>query len=201
MELFCHVEPLKLKVPVFVKTLTFDNVPLLMLIVPLLLHDVGLIVVVPVPVCLVSVPVLVKVEVLFSELSPFMVMVPLFTMVPEPPIDPSFQIIIPLILMVSAAFIVLPLAVFNVSVCPAVIVRARPNVPLDHVAFALIVKEPVPTILPCILNALLIVRSPAPLIVLVLLNTKEALNTCEIFKVSVLTLLKFPVPVIWEPEL
>src|SRR5678816_354760 len=68
--------PFNIPVAVFVNVELLTSVPLLILIVPLLLHDVAVIVVEPTPVCLVIVPLLVKVEVVVQELSPFAVIVP-----------------------------------------------------------------------------------------------------------------------------
>ena len=109
-----NVVPLKFIMPVLVNGDEFVKVPLLILIVPLLLHDAGLIVVVPTPVCFVRVPVFVNVEPLPKKLLPFIVIVPLLTIAPVPPIFPSFQTIAPL--MVSVAFRVLPEVVVRVSV-------------------------------------------------------------------------------------
>src|SRR5215510_4764395 len=97
MELFWNVVPLKFIGPVLVKVALFVKVPLLMLIVPLLLHDVGLIFETPVPVCLVMVPALVKVELVLKASSPFIVSVTLFTTAPEPTMVPPFQIKVPLL--------------------------------------------------------------------------------------------------------
>src|SRR5215510_20849 len=97
MELFWNVVPLKFIGPALVKVELFVKDPLLMLIVPLLLHEVGLMLVAPVPVCLVMVPALVKVELVLKASSPFIVSVTLFTIVPEPTMVPSFQIIVPLL--------------------------------------------------------------------------------------------------------
>jgi len=199
VELFWNVAPLKFIGPMLVKELELVKVPLLMLIVPLLLHDVGLMLVTPVPVCLVIVPVLVKVELVLRTSSPFIVSVPLFTIAPEPTIEPPFQTMV--LLLVRAAFSALVPVVFSVRVCPAEIVSARPNVPFNQVLFPLMVKVPVPPIFPWIVKSLLIVRFPAPLIVLILLKTKEAGNTWLMFSVSVLELLKLPVPDSWEPVL
>ena len=190
-------------VPVLVSPVIFPgkllNVPLFTLMVPLLLHDVVWMVVVPVPVCFVNVPVLTNG--LDSELLPFMVIVPMFEMVPVPIIRPSFQTILPFARIVSDAFIVLLLLVFSVIVCPAPIASARPSIPLVQVMSPLMIKKPVPVIVPWIVNGLLIVRLPAPVMVLVLLKTNGAGNTNEMFKVRVVVLIKLPVPLITDPVL
>jgi len=125
------VPVLKFIGPVLVNAARFLNVPLLTLMVPLLLHEDVNIVLVPVPVCLVSVPVFINAALFVSELFPFMVMVPVFVIAPVPVTLPSFQVNVPL--LVNEALKALPLLVFKVRVPVALItaVPVAPKVPLE----------------------------------------------------------------------
>src|ERR1700741_3576047 len=110
--------------------------------VPLLLIDDDCRVLVPVPVCLVTVPVLVNVLLLESELSPLMVIIPLLVIGPVPEIVPSFQIRLPFTRIRSDAFKNLVPFVFTAMLCPAPIVNGRASVPPVQVMSALMVNVP-----------------------------------------------------------